>query len=354
MLEAIDTGRMAAEASETDENSLFTRSELDKILSEINTLRSNVNSKISSLNEAKENLLIVDSPEKIKEKFLLDLKNKKIALEKAADDIKRAEIQISNDEKNMKFIAEGRIENTELKREIAEKQSAILDQEDSILTKKEELEKIQSGKSDTLENLISSRKNQLAEMEKLKTREESFEIRAPFSGTIRSIKMQIGDVLGGNSGANEEEKSILLENSEIINIKVALNQLDIVKVNLGQTANISFEAVPDALLEGKITEISSTPTTQGDSIGGLSSYEVIISAERGENAIYSGMNAMIEIPLDSGEETILVPTTAVNEDPNTFEKYVNVIEENGNIKKTIVETGKTNKSQIEILSGLSE
>lgn len=85
-------------------------------------------------------------------------------------------------------------------------------------------------------------------MEKLKTREESFEIRAPFSGTIRSIKMQVGDVLGGNSGTNEEEKSILLENSEIINIKVALNQLDIVKVNLGQTANISFEAVPDAML----------------------------------------------------------------------------------------------------------
>lgn len=354
MLEAIDIGRMAAESSETNENSSFTRAELDKILSDINSLRSSVSGKISSLNENKENLLVADSPEKIKEKFLLDLKNKKIALEKANDDIKRAEIQISYAEKNIDFIADGRIKNNELKREIADKQSAILDQEDSILTKKEELEKIQSGKSNALENLISSRKNQLAEMEKLKTREESFEIRAPFSGTIRSIKMQVGDVLGGNSGSNEGEKTILLENSEIINVKVALNQLDIVKVNLGQTANISFEAVPDAMLEGKITEISSTPTTQGDNVGGLSSYEVIISAKRGENAIYSGMNAMVEIPLDSGEEALLVPITAVNEDPNTFEKYVNVIEENGNIKKTIVKTGKTNKSQIEILSGLSE
>lgn len=154
MLEAIDMGRMAAESSETNENSSFTRAELDKILSDINSLRSGVNAKISSLNENKENLLVVDSSEKIKEKFLLDLKNKKIALEKANDDIKRAEIQISYDEKNMKFIADGRIENNELKREIADKQSAILDQEDSILTKKEELEKIQSGKSDALENLI--------------------------------------------------------------------------------------------------------------------------------------------------------------------------------------------------------
>lgn len=65
------------------------------------------------------------------------------------------------------------------------------------------------------------------------------------------------------------------------------------------------------------------------------------------------MNASINIPLESNTEALLVPVTAVSEDPVSGDKYVNVVEQNGNITKTPIETGKTNKTLIEILSGLS-
>lgn len=352
LLEALDNARLAAEATETQENSSFTRADLQKVLSEIWSLRSATQAKINSINENRDNLLVIDSPEKITQKFLAELQAKKIALDKARDDIKRAELTLSQDQSNITIISDNRVIDSSVSKEILDKQSSIQDQKDAILSKKEALEKLQSGKSESLQNLLSQRKNQLSEMEKLRTKEESYEIRAPFSGTIRTIKMQVGDILGSSSQWSTDEKFILLENSELINIKVALNQLDIVKVKLGQKANISFEAVPDANLEGTISEISSTPSADQNS-GGMSTYEVVISALRGNYAIYSGMNAMVNISLDSESETLLVPLTAVSEDPANGDKYVNVID-NGKVIKTKVETGKTNKANIQILSGLTE
>lgn len=80
----------------------------------------------------------------------------------------------------------------------------------------------------------------------------------------------------------------------------------------------------------------------------------MISALRGENPIYSGMNAMITIPMDETDDVVLVPTTAISDDIETGGNYVNVVEKDGTIKKTMVTTGKTNGFQTEIISGLEE
>ena len=337
LLEATDIARRAADTTPTSDEGAFSREDLNNVLSGITTLRTTITGKIETYTKNRDSLLLVDNPEKIKEKFLTDLQTKKFALETAEDAIRRLEIQISQSEKDIKIISDNVVQDDSLRREIADKQSAIQDQKDSILTKKEDFAKLKSGKNDTLE---------------LRTKEETYEIRAPFAGTIRAIKFKTGDVLGKSDGNADADKVILLENSEIINVKVGLNQLDIVKVKMKQKATITFEAVPDAKLEGTITEISSTPSDSSGS--GLSTYNVIISAERGSHPIYSGMNAEVNISLGSGEETLLVPLTAVSQDPATGDSYVNVISKDGTKTKTKVTTGKSAKGQIQILSGLEE
>lgn len=350
LLEATDETRKMADSVPVGEGNFLLRSELSAIKTTLSALRTKITGKITALTEAQESLILVDSPEKIREKYLVDLNAKKIALEASYDAIQRLEIQITQAERETVFDG-GQIVDSALKREIAEKESAIQDQKDNIITKKEDLTKLQSGKSDTLENLQTTLKDQLADLEKMSAKEESYEIRAPFAGTVRSIQFKIGDIIGGGTGdSSATEKVLLLENSDIINIKVALNQLDIIKVQMGQKADLSFEAVPDAILEGEITEISSTPSNNNNM--GLSAYDIVISALRGDNPIYSGMNATITIPMDETPDVLLVPTTALSEDVATGDLYVKVVEKDGSIKKTSVTTGKTNGHQTQILSGL--
>ena len=355
-LETLDYSQRAIGYTEVSDQEYLglTQNKIDEKLRQAKSLYDGSNAKVADLNSKKNSILIIESPEKIKEKVLSELNSKKFALETLADAIKKLELQITIDESDITITPSGLITDKALQRSILEKQSAIQDQIDSIKTKKEDLVKLKSGKSTNLENLRTTLKDQQAEIEKLRTKEESYEIRAPFDGTIRAIKMKTGDVLGGgnNNSENTEEKVILLENSDIINIKVALNQLDIIKIKLNQEADISFEAVPDALLKGRITEISSTPTNS-NGYDSFASYEILVSAPREEYSIYSGMNARVKISLSKRENILLVPLTAISNDIETGETYVNVVE-NGRIIKTPVVTGESSENGIEIISGLSE
>lgn len=350
MLDMVDMARRAVDQTDVESGYSLTASDLASIQSTISGYRSNIDSQISALKETHESLLTAESPEKIREKFLNELQGKRFALESLADGIKKLEIEIRQDSDMITVTEGGRVLSESLRREIQEKQSAIADQKDTIENKKEEIEKLKNGENPALENLKNTLRDQRTELEKLKTKEESYEIRAPFAGTVRSIKIKIGDVLG-NGESSDADKIILLENSDIINVKVALNQLDIIKVKIGQEANISFEAVPDALLVGHITEISSTPS--GEDSSAFASYEVIISAERQDYPIYSGMNAQITIGLDSKQWVLLVPITAVSSDIVTGESFVNRKEWN-TIIKTPVTTGMTHAGEIEIVAGLEE
>lgn len=80
---------------------------------------------------------------------------------------------------------------------------------------------------------------------------------------------------------------------------------------------MSFDAVPDAILNGKITEISSTPKESHGGSAGLAVYEALVSAERKDYPIYSGMNARISLIVGDITEALLVPITAVSNDPKT-------------------------------------
>ncbi len=99
LLEAIDIIRKMTDSIPVGDGAYLVRSELSSVNTTITSLRSNVSAKITSLTESKESLILIDSPEKIKEKFLAELNAKKIALESAYDDIKRLEIQIAQSER---------------------------------------------------------------------------------------------------------------------------------------------------------------------------------------------------------------------------------------------------------------
>lgn len=83
-------------------------------------------------------------------------------------------------------------------------------------------------------------------------------------------------------------------------------------------------------------------------------YDIVISAPRDDHPIYSGMNARVNITLDTRENVLVIPLTAVSEDPMTGESVVNVIQPNGSIVKTPIITGMTKYHQVEVLEGLTE
>ena len=124
-------------------------------------------------------------------------------------------------------------------------------------------------------------------------------IVAPFDGTVAKIGAKEGEFL---SPATYTGTTIV----EIINLRhmeltARVDELDVVKVKTGQKVMISIDAMPETMLEGRVTFIS--PVAR-ESVGVVlfededeeKSYEVKIDFDIPENSpIRVGMNATAEI-----------------------------------------------------------
>lgn len=138
---------------------------------------------------------------------------------------------------------------------------------------------------------------------------------------------QTGGYLTGVSikvGQNIQKGQTIASVVDIDNIivVVAVDELDIPKVTIGQPAIIKIDALPDEEFEGKVTEIAEIGMGQG----GVTTYDVAISFKK-QNGVRIGMSANAEILVDSRTDVVLVPVEAII--TMNKEKFVRVTDMEG-------------------------
>ena len=127
---------------------------------------------------------------------------------------------------------------------------------------------------------------------------EEATIIAPFDGTVAKIGAKEGEFL---SPATYTGTTIVeLIDSRHMELNARVDELDVVKVKIGQKVMISVDAMPGTKLEGRVTFISPVAREPGvvlfESDDEEKDYEVKIDFDIPENSpIRSGMNATAEI-----------------------------------------------------------
>jgi HlyD family secretion protein len=181
-------------------------------------------------------------------------------------------------------------------------------------------------------------------------------VTAPLSGILSTLNIKKGDLIASN-----QIIGTIITNQKIA--KISLNEIDAAKVKVGQNAILTFDALPDLKIKGKVIEISPV----GKEEQGVVSYDVKISLEEENKEIKPGMSVNAEIVVDRKENVLLVPNSAIKSDK--MGKYVEVIK-NYEIKKRnsfkpvaispnliekrYIKTGISNDEFTEILEGLNE
>jgi HlyD family secretion protein len=128
-----------------------------------------------------------------------------------------------------------------------------------------------------------------------------------------------------------------------LKVKVAVDELDIAKIQVGQKAEIRFDAVNGKVYEGTVEAMPQT----GITTNGVTTYDVVVSIENAED-IKIGMSANVNILADSKSNTIAIPADALIQKEG--KKYV--MGENKNLIE--VKTGIENENYIEILEGVTD
>ena len=198
-------------------------------------------------------------------------------------------------------------------------------------------------------------------------------IYAPMSGTVSMLLVELGErVAGTNMMAGTE--MLRVADLSRMEAQVEVNENDIVKVSLGDTALIEVDAYLDRKFKGIVTEIANSAKTTGVSADQVTNFDVKILVlpasyksliDAGDkNPFRPGMSASVDIQTESKSDVISVPIQAVTTRSDTIK---NGTASSGKDIRTLVfisdgkyalakdvKTGIQDNSNIEIISGLTD
>jgi HlyD family secretion protein len=198
-------------------------------------------------------------------------------------------------------------------------------------------------------------------------------IYAPMTGTVSMLLVELGErVAGTNLMAGTE----LMRVADLARMEaqVQVNENDVPRVKLGDTAFIEVDAYLDQTFKGVVTEIANSAKTTGVSADQVtnfdvkilllpSSYQKLVDAGD-KNPFRPGMSATVDIRTQSRSDIITVPIQSVTTRTDTTkiagtpsDKDIRTIVFVSDGKYALakdVKTGIQDNSYIEILSGVSE
>src|SRR5262252_382094 len=133
-------------------------------------------------------------------------------------------------------------------------------------------------------------------------------IRAPIRATVLSRDVEIGSPVSSilNLGANAT-LVMTLGDIEKVFVRGKVDEADIGRVRLNQTAKITTESFPDRVFEGRVTQISPIGVDKDN----VTTFEVKVSIDNPGKELKANMTANAEIILEEFQNSLLVPEAAV-------------------------------------------
>lgn len=208
-------------------------------------------------------------------------------------------------------------------------------------------------------------------------------IFAPIDGTISALNVEKGERVVGTSMMTGTEMMVVA-NLERMEVQAEVNENDIVKVALNDTALVEVDAYLNRDFKGIVTEIANSASISGTATDQVTNFDVKVFLIRESYAdlidstagnIYPfrpGMSATIDILTETREDVISVPISAVttrikNEDTEKGQSKddkktltepeekleVVFVHKDGMVRQVEVETGIQDNTSIEISYGLS-
>jgi HlyD family secretion protein len=163
-------------------------------------------------------------------------------------------------------------------------------------------------------------------------------IFAPFNGTITEIKPMVGDqVSPGIPVFRIDDLSRLL-------VDVQVSEVDINSVQLGQSVNLSFDAILDVNYHGEVVSVAQV----GNTNQGAVSFSVTVELTDADDRVKPGMTSAVTVIVNKLDNVLLVPNRAVRLVNNQRVVY---ILSNGVSKEIKITLGATSGIDSEVLSG---
>ena len=187
-------------------------------------------------------------------------------------------------------------------------------------------------------------------MDNLQEAMNNYTITSPISGTVIEKNAKTGDALA--SGA---DLCTIYDLSYLVMV-INVDELQVSSLSVGQSVQVTADAVPDKTYTGTVTRVS----MKGNSSGGTTTYPVTVRIDE-IDGLRPGMNANAEIVVAEAKNTLSVPNAAVvrggyvlvtEDSPSAVNADPGMIAPDGYVYVP-VKTGVSDDNYTQIISGVT-
>ena len=128
----------------------------------------------------------------------------------------------------------------------------------------------------------------------------NYSVYAPFGGTISNVAVKKTDSVSSGTVI-----ATLITDKQVA--EISFNEVDVAKIQIGQKATLTFDAIPDLTIAGQVISIDSIGTVSS----GVVNYTVKISFDTNDVRVKPGMSVNSNIIINIKQDILTVPNSAV-------------------------------------------
>ncbi len=153
-------------------------------------------------------------------------------------------------------------------------------------------------------------------------------ITSPLSGQVTLLAVKDGEVAVPGTFSRSTGLLMTVSDMSVIEARVDVDETDVVRVKLGDSAQVSIDAFPDTTFTGHVTKIGNSSTTNTSSTSGLQTaaqavdFEVRVTLDHPPRGLRPDLSATANIITDTRKDVLSVPIIAltVREPPHDTAK----------------------------------
>ncbi len=159
-------------------------------------------------------------------------------------------------------------------------------------------------------------------------------IYAPTDGTVSKLSVEKGERVAGASQFSAGTELMRIANLNLMEVNVEVNENDIVRVTLFDTALIEVDAYLNRKFKGIVSEIATSANVTGSSVDQVTNFEVkirvlpesyadLISQDTNAFSPFRpGMSATVDIQTETAVDVLTIPIQAVTTRADTTGKVI--------------------------------
>ena len=185
-------------------------------------------------------------------------------------------------------------------------------------------------------------------------------VRAPIDGIILQKYVEEGQIIAsGVSNVSGGTPIVDIADMSSVYIETGIDEIDIGKVQIGNSATVIADAYPELKFNGKIVRIAPEAKVEQN----VTLFDLVVEVKNNDGKLRSGMNTRVEIEIVKKKNVLLAPAITMQiPDVKDLEDYQKreanirevLLKQGDKFVPQIVEIGLYNFKQVIILAGVEE